>query len=102
MTIESLIRFYARQHGVDEDYALRIAKLESDMRPYALGDDEQAVGLYQWHRDSWECACAARGWDARSKSRWTVADNIDMAMWAMAQGWHHWWSTSEKAKEITR
>jgi len=99
ISIPTLIKRHALHYGVDPSYALRIAELESDMKPYALGDNEAAVGLYQWHRDSWVCACNARGWDPRVRSRWCVPENIELACWALGQGWDGWWSTSEEARE---
>ena len=52
--IEYLIRTKAREAGVNEETALRIAKCESGLNPEASNSKSTATGLYQFLQGSWK------------------------------------------------
>lgn len=86
-----LVTFYAKQYGVDVALAHCIAKAESTYQSGAVGDSGKAVGVYQWHPDSW------RGWRKRmgkstKDTRFVAKDNIETAMFTMSKGGYKNWS----------
>lgn len=97
--IEVMIRALAPCYGVDPDFAVEIARLESSFRPKVVGDGGLAVGLWQWHYQSWV--------HVRSKMGLSVEDERDdafestiTALYAIGQlGLARWWSTAERAAQ---
>lgn len=52
--IEYLIRTKAREAGVNEETALRIAKCESSLNPEARNSKSTATGIYQFLQGTWK------------------------------------------------
>jgi len=52
--VEKEIRRQAKEYGVDEDVAVRIAICESTLNPEARNPNSSAVGVYQWLSGTWE------------------------------------------------
>lgn len=95
LTVEELIRIIAKEEQVDPDLAVRVAKCESSLQPFAIRkntDGSVDRGLYQWN-SKWhpeitdQCAfnpdCATRqfckavkenhlDWWKSSKNCWKV------------------------------
>ncbi len=52
--VSVLIGQLASKYGVDPVVALRIAKCESGLDPFAKNQDSSATGIYQWTIGTWE------------------------------------------------
>jgi hypothetical protein len=97
--IEVMIRALALRYGVDPDFAVEIVKLESSFRPKAVGDGGLAVGLWQWHFQSWV--------HVRTRMNLPTEDERDdafestiTALYAIGRlGLARWWSTAERAAQ---
>jgi len=97
--IESVIRLLAPRYGVDPDYAVEIARLESGLNPYAVGDKGKAVGLWQWWYESWVCVRRAMGLPVTDR-RDDVFESTITALYALGvMKLDRWWSTAEKARK---
>lgn len=48
------IRSIAAQEGIDPDFAVRVAEIESSLNPQAQNPNSSAGGLYQFIDDTWE------------------------------------------------
>lgn len=83
------IRLAARTWGVDEGWLDQIALCESTWTPSAVGDDGEAVGLFQWHEDTW--AAFANALD-RSKGRENAWAAAFEAAKAVREGHAAWWT----------
>ena len=70
MSIEEQIRQAALTYGVPPELAVAVAQRESSLNPYAVGDEGQAVGLFQIH----PAAAADVGLDPNW--RYNLEDNI--------------------------
>ena len=87
-SIEDLIIFYAKQHGVDAARALRVARCESGLDPLARNPNSSAKGVFQFIDSTWASVSRMRG---TSASVLDAESNIDNALWlARKEGWHHW------------
>jgi len=104
IAIKALIVFFALTYGVNPALTLRICELESDFDAAAIGDNGEAVGLYQWHSDPddrgpWETVRYHMGRDSDPDLRYDPRENTETAMYAIGvMGLGHWWSTWEIAK----
>lgn len=92
--VTDLIRRYARYYGVDEDYALAIAKCESEFKTTAIGDGGRARGVYQFHKPTFHEFAKKMG--ESNLSYEDTEDNIKVAMWAFAHDKDHHWTCSKK------
>jgi hypothetical protein len=75
------IRWAAQKWHLSEAGLDRVANCESGANPYAIGDGGAAVGIFQWHPDSW--------------AQW--ADPIDLAKGRQ----NSWASANETARLIS-
>lgn len=99
------IVFWSGKYDVNPLLAYNICFLESTCNPHAVGDDGEAIGLWQWHEESFDHVVrkmVAAGEiehppDAGArKSIWT---STKVAMYAMGKlDLYDWWSTYEVAK----
>jgi len=98
IAIKTLIVFCALTYGVNPALALRICELESDFNVTAVGDQGDAVGLWQWHKPSWEVVRRHMG-KPTTDLRADPVESTETAMYAMGEmGLGRWWSTYEIAK----
>ncbi len=98
--IRLMIQALAPAFGVDPRLACEIVRLESSFRPWAIGDDGLAVGLWQWHYQSWVYVrrqMAKAGFDIteiEADKRADIFESTITALYAIGQmGLGHWWST---------
>jgi soluble lytic murein transglycosylase-like protein len=89
--VAAIIRIECRPYGIPEEFALCVADRESRFDPQAVGDDGDAVGLYQFHLSTWQHFRTRMGLptddlrlDARSAAR--------TACWAFANGFQQRWT----------
>jgi hypothetical protein len=73
--IEGLIRGYARKYGVNEEHALKVARMESGGNPNAISSTG-AIGIYQFTGKT------ASEWGIRN--RFNAAENIEAGIKFMA------------------
>lgn len=92
--ITELITAYAKVYGVDPDFALAIAKCESELKTTAVGDGGRARGVFQFHKPTFEMFAKKMGQpDLDYKN---TEDNVNVAMWAFAHDKQSHWSCTEK------
>lgn len=90
----------AKMYGVSPEYMLCVASYESDFRPAAVGDNGKAVGLYQWHKPSWEYVRGKMGEDPDPELREGPTEAAQTAAYAMGElGLYRWWSTDHLCRE---
>ena len=53
-SVESIVRRYAIDAGIDPETAIRIANCESSMNPFARNEQSGAQGLFQFLPSTWE------------------------------------------------
>jgi len=96
-----MIRTLATAYGVHPGLAVIIARRESNYDPNAIGDDGFAVGLWQWHLESWRHVRLDMGLDTYDLRRDPWESTIT-AMYAMSVlHLYKWWSTYRPAlKEL--
>jgi soluble lytic murein transglycosylase-like protein len=89
--VAAIVRIECRRFGVPEPFALCVADHESRFDPQAIGDDGDAVGLFQFHLGTWQHLRTRMGLppddlrlDAREASR--------TACWAFANGFQQRWT----------
>ena len=95
---EAMIEHAARAMDVSPEYAACIAYHESRFDPEAIGDQGRAVGLYQWHYESWAHVRRQMGLSTDDRRDDPVEATVT-AMWAWRNGYRHWWSTAPRCKE---
>lgn len=93
--VPHIIRCTAKRFGIDPDYAIRVARCESGLRPHAIGGtNDLYYGLYQHRIDLWP---GRWQWVGRHP-RWEVANDpldphanalVTMRM-VRAVGWGPW------------
>ena len=91
--IIEMIRMQASVFGVDAGLAIQICRLESGFNPDAVGDNGDAVGLWQWHKGSWNYVRQRmdRPIDWPREDPW---ESTLTAMYAMGVlNLYHWWAT---------
>jgi len=89
----AVIRALAGLYGVDPELALCICRRESSFNNRAVGDEGEAVGLWQWHKTSWDHV--RRSMDlSTTDHRANIVESTEAAMYAMSDlGLYHWWAT---------
>ena len=98
----SMVYNTATYYGVDPVYACEIVRLESEWNTRAVGDKGKAVGLWQWHLDSWVHVRVRMG-ESTEDLRLDPVESTVTAMYAIkVLGLERWWSTSAEAKENTK
>lgn len=85
--IEQIIIDAANKHGIDPNYALRIARCESSLNPGAVNYNYAEIaghhpsGLYQHLSNYWPARAAKYGYAGASVFDPTANANVTMAMW---------------------
>lgn len=80
----------ALEYKVDPVFALNIAKCESGFREKVYGDSGKAYGIYQFHKPTFELFKKKAG--APSLDYKNPDDQIELAVWAFANGLDSHWS----------
>jgi len=97
LSIVPMIRLVARAYGVHPGLAVIIARRESSFDPDAVGDNGDAVGLWQWHWKSWHYVREKMGLDTFD-GRADPWESTVTAMYAMSVlHLYRWWSTYQPA-----
>lgn len=101
LAIIALIRALAPVYGVAPSLALAICRLESAFDPSAVGDDGEALGLWQWHINSWKHVRQRMDRPVQDLRRDPI-ESTETALYALGVlGLHRWWSTYPAALEET-
>lgn len=89
--IENIVRQAARNHGIDEDNFVRIAKCESTLNPnsvnYNYYDNGNPSGLFQHLAGYWPARAARHGYPGASVFDATANANVTAAMFAAGQSY---------------
>ena len=89
---EVMVRQLAPAFGVDPERAACIVRLESEWDPGAVGDDGAAVGLWQWHPESWRHVRAAMGASVEDRRADPVESTVT-ALYAIGRlDLGRWWT----------
>jgi soluble lytic murein transglycosylase-like protein len=92
LLIATIITLSAQFYGVPPEYAMCIAQAESNLDPSAVGDNGDALGLYQWHVAAWTETRAKMGLDPDPALRADPYEATNTAMYAMGvlHDWYKW------------
>ena len=94
VTMPGVVATMAAERGVDVTRALATVTAESTWDADAVGDEGDAVGLWQFHEPTWTWACEYTGhaeWQAPEMRRDAVASTV-VALDMIAAGWGHLWT----------
>jgi len=98
----AVVEICADIYGVDPIDCRCIVGAESEWNPKAIGDNGEAIGLWQWHEGSIRFALRDMGivwdWDEEDP-RLNVWVSTLAAGHAMSKGWD-WWTTREICEEL--
>jgi hypothetical protein len=92
-SISHVINKWAKHYKVSTALAHCIAFKESSYRTDAIGDGGKALGLFQWHKPSWEFMRAKMGESTEDK-RDCPEEATKTAMYAISKGYLRWWTTA--------
>jgi len=103
--VEALIRHYSKVYKVNADYALAIARCESELKHTAVGDNGLAYGVYQFHRPTFalfEKKMRRTGelMENESLDYKSTDDNVRMALWAFQNDKDHHWTCARKVAVV--
>lgn len=84
--IPQLIRYHARNYGVDEESMLAVAMCESSLNPEAIGDSGNSRGIFQIHKKYHPDISDNQAFDPDFSAEWT-ADQF-------SKGKQHLWTCS--------
>lgn len=87
LSIEDKIRIAAKESGVDEETAVRVARCESTLNPKAQNKHSSASGIYQFTIGTWRWIGAEKA----GLNRFNADDSIKMFM-AWYPQHKNWWS----------
>ncbi len=89
-----LVSLLANIYGVPPDYARCIVENESAFNHIAIGDNNRALGLWQWHEPSWRHVRGKMGLDPDPQLRADPFESTVTALYAMTRlNLYRWWST---------
>ena len=82
-TLLLLLSAKAYCFDITESFLRKIAKIESDGNPTAVGDNSNALGLYQLHKSAWDDACRRNGvkWEFNRQNAFNVERSTIVAKW---------------------
>lgn len=100
---KSYIRLVARNYGVDEILALRIANVESEFRNVCnSGGCIYGIGVFQIVQSTFDEAVekmyvdySELGYELSGISPYNIKDNIDVAIYMMSRGEYWRWNASK-------
>ena len=103
--MDAVVEICAHIYALDTEDCRCIINRESEWKVNAVGDNGDAVGLWQWHEESirtafWDMGI---GWDWKDNGdpRLNVWASTLAACHALSKGWR-WWPTQESCEGIVR
>jgi hypothetical protein len=79
----------ALRYGISEAWLDRIAWCESGTDPFAVGDGGLAIGIYQWHEQTWDSWALPIDIAKGRQNSWAAAYETARAI---AAGHASWWT----------
>ena len=71
-TIKQIIELAAEKHGADYSKMLAVANCESGLKPYAIGDGGDSIGLFQIHLPSHPSVSREEALDPHFAADWSA------------------------------
>ena len=70
-------------YDISDAFLRKLAQIESDGNPTAVGDNSHALGLYQMHKSAWDDACKRNGvkWEFNRTNAFDVSRSTIVARW---------------------
>lgn len=90
-SVPELLHFYAGKYKVSESYMQCIVFQESGGNAYSLGDHGLAVGVVQFHLDTWKWFRKLQGKIGKDE-RANPVEALDTFAWALSKGLDRNWS----------
>ena len=92
--LEIMADTLAASYSVDPALCRCVIEAESRWHPSAVGDHGKAIGLVQWHPESWRLVRKHMGLDPDPALRINPEASVDAMLYAWTElGLQHWWST---------
>lgn len=98
--VETWARAYSARYGANAAEVLAVLRVESRLRPFAVGDQGRSWGPAQWHCAEYDCT-PDELWSRTPQAkagfpRWDPEANVAAMAWAFAQarseGWREHWA----------
>jgi soluble lytic murein transglycosylase-like protein len=108
-SIPALIGWYSDRFDFDKQVALNVAKSESNYNINALGDGGRALGIFQFHKETffWMAEEYKKQYGLKIRPDYNNAeDQIKVAIWAMSKSndyachWTTWRRQNDKDNAI--
>jgi soluble lytic murein transglycosylase-like protein len=91
-TVQELVSKYAMINGLSPEKLLLIAKCESGFNQKAIGDHGLAIGIFQFHQQTWDSFSQKMGEELDIHS---ANDQAKLASWAFKNGLQSHWTCSK-------
>ncbi len=93
MTVQESIVHFARVYKVQEKQLLAVSFCESSFNQNAIGDKGRAVGIFQFHKPTFDRFTKEMGEVLDYNS---YQDQAKVASWAFSKGYQSHWSCYKK------
>ena len=100
ISVQLMVQLLAPMYGVDPAFAAEVVRRESDWDIVAVGDDGDAVGLWQFHKPAFETGYRL---EFGSEVDWSGADmrldpvvSTRVALRLMQEGYVGWWTAARQ------
>ena len=85
-TLIFLMSAQAYCYEINNAFLNKLAQIESDNNPTAVGDSSKALGIYQMHKGAWDDACKRNGvkWEFNRTNAFDVGRSTMVVRWHLA------------------
>ena len=94
---QQAVDYWCHEYDIPYAYGAEIARLESNWDPQAMGDEGEAIGLFQFHPATWRWARKKMGLDPSLNIRLSQWESARTWAWLCHEGHADWWTAHEKA-----
>ena len=101
MTLPGAATMLAAERGLDVGRVLETIRLESDWDASAVGDEGAAIGLMQFHAETWSWGCELTGHEewADPANRYDPLKSLIVGLDMVAMGYGYLWTAWEMTGE---
>lgn len=89
MSLEQIIDKFSLEYNIPKAWLINLAKCESTMGKYLIGDGGYAYGVYQYHEPTWK---DFERWSGMDLDKYSMYDQTKMTAWALSTGRGYNWS----------
>ena len=100
ISVQLMVQLLAPMYGVDSEFATEVVRRESEWNIYAVGDDGDAVGLWQFHKPAFETGYRL---EYGAEVDWSAPDmrldpevSTRVALRLIQEGYVEWWTAARQ------